>query len=950
MKIIKKIVYGLLGAAFFTATTVFAVSITVPSAIGNGQFLTSTTTGAYVASSTQTAYFGNYVATSTRASLFPNLSTILDASLFPGVDIGAKINAAYAALPSTGGRIFVPAGSYSFTTPIVFNTQYKVVNLYCPSGGGASNNAVGGTTLTYTATTGNAITVNTNNYIVGGSGIDNCNIQGTNGTTARTTVGVSEGGSNGAFAFYVRGVNVSGFGIGVQWNSNTSFNIIDSSTIHFNGRNVDEPDTAGANCENMRISNSVIADSNNQAGGVTDLYGLAVQESGNCQMNIIQTSFDDNQIYINQFGGTANVWTITNVHFENPNLHTYNFIDTITNVPATEVNLIGGDMMNDVVAGMPSYVSMGGDIHFDGMTIDSNNNVVTPVTDLIVFDNANNNATASWVGLKNNGKGSTYVYGTVPFSPWGYGTGLSVGPTFYIGSATATANGTTTIANFNGILDVTSFAGANIGAQINAAYAACPLKGCILMVPRGKFSYSTGISMSTNGKRALLMGTPGGGTELDYTGSATSTIINSGIQNTGIDHTSACGITNITFVGNKTATTSAPQIGIEVGGTNGTDCTVLDGVNIQGFSYGLWTSAGTYNFAVRDSTIRANGQNVHISSPSNSGEGFLFDHVFIIDGANNLATSCFFIDDYGVASLHFDGGSLDDCQLKAGFQVQISMDGTHIENPGAAWGRYTFIQMANSSYTNLDLNGVVFYNGQTTLAPSQFITTGGDTTLNGVTLYNGGTTVVNLINNIGTGFTKWSNIQNTSGGVTNIMTGVPFTKDGLTGFANSFGSVGTTITNTSSAGRTDFYANEDGTNGGSLTTFGSTYGSTGYPNTTMLSGNKGLFVESDGNVQNGGTDATIFLTGGYDTTTQERMRITGTGPIGIGTTTPVASLQITNVSSNATSTAEFGKANQNKGSCLKFYRTDGTAIYAYVAASATTFTLSTTACATVTGF
>lgn len=81
-----------------------------------------------------------------------------------------------------------------------------------------------------------------------------------------------------------------------------------------------------------------------------------------------------------------------------------------------------------------------------------------------------------------------------------------------------------------------------------------------------------------------------------------------------------------------------------------------------------------------------------------------------------------------------------------------------------------------------------------------------------------------------------------------------------------------------------------------------------------------------------------------------RMTITSAGTIGIGTTTAVADFQTTNANSNATSTLELGKANQNKGSCMKLYRTDGSAIYAYVAAGTTAFTLSTTACATVSGF
>ena len=51
------------------------------------------------------------------------------------------------------------------------------------------------------------------------------------------------------------------------------------------------------------------------------------------------------------------------------------------------------------------------------------------------------------------------------------------------------------------------------------------------------------------------------------------------------------------------------------------------------------------------------------------------------------------------------------------------------------------------------------------------------------------------------------------------------------------------------------------------------------------------------------------------------------GQAGVGTSTPVANFQVAN-GSNATTTMELGSSGQNKGSCLKLYRTDGSAIYA----------------------
>jgi len=45
------------------------------------------------------------------------------------IDAGDAINAAYAGLPSAGGIIFVLAGNYSYSTPIVLNTAQNLAIL-----------------------------------------------------------------------------------------------------------------------------------------------------------------------------------------------------------------------------------------------------------------------------------------------------------------------------------------------------------------------------------------------------------------------------------------------------------------------------------------------------------------------------------------------------------------------------------------------------------------------------------------------------------------------------------------------------------------------------------------------------------------------------------------------------------------------------------------------------
>jgi len=76
------------------------------------------------------------------------------------------------------------------------------------------------------------------------------------------------------------------------------------------------------------------------------------------------------------------------------------------------------------------------------------------------------------------------------------------------------------------------------------------------------------------------------------------------------------------------------------------------------------------------------------------------------------------------------------------------------------------------------------------------------------------------------------------------------------------------------------------------------------------------------------------LTGGSN----RYFTVTGNGNVGVGTSTPRAVFQATATSTNATTTIQFGKPSQNKGTCMTYYDTAGSPVYMFIAAGGTTFT------------
>lgn len=739
-------------------------------------------------------------ATSTGLSLVCNNGGIYNANCFAGSDIGAKINAAYAACPSTGCQIFVPAGTYNFSTQIFFNTASKPVLLSCPVGGGHFNNS--GTVLHWTPATGTSTVFNTNNYVIAGMGIENCNFigpagAGGTGSIATSTFGITLGGTNGAFGAHLDNVHISGFGTGLYIWQNVSFLNVTNSVINKNAREIWSPQTTGANGENMRVTNSVIADANNNLFGASPAnYCVDVQLSGNVQWQFTGNSFDDCQVYSEQFGGTANVWHFKSNHWENPgavpvSIYTaYDYISTLSNVPATEIITEGNDFMTDGTGAgaLSEFMGGGADFISIGDTVDLCTTCGVNISVPRFINNSNATAvdTISWTGLTNNGGSTlpavTYVYGTHPYSPEGYGTGL--GLSFNISQAVGGALGTTTITNLNGTLYAPNYSGSDIGAAINSAYASAGTGyqgGITIQLPPGKFSFSTKINCGNNGITCLIVGTPVG-TELDWTGTGTSTEIDPGIQSTGIQHSSGGGMRNVRLVGSSTSTSSpsTQQIGIAVGGVNGSDGTILDGLTIEGFAQGLVTGKNVYHFMFSNSTVRNNAQDIYLTPANNSGEGMNFLNVFVIDAANHNPLNCFMMDDFSAAEVVFTGGSIDDCQVYVGKQNNATFIGVNWENPDSAYGQYTYLIGGDSQFTNINVIGGQIFNDQGAAPATWFNIAGGHIHFFGTTLFKQGGVIANLVTTAG-GSIDWMGLNNTSGAVTNIYASVGFSANGTNG-------------------------------------------------------------------------------------------------------------------------------------------------------------------------
>ena len=284
-----------------------------------------------------------------------SVNSVLNADMFSGADIGAKINNAYTALPATGGHILI-SESGTFATPIVFDTANKPVIMECLTGA----------VLTYSGT-GTSTTFNLNmNHTAFGWGMKNCKMVGSGGENAQTAVVV--GGDNGGEGFLMTGCTIKDFGLALSLEDNTwVVNVSNSGFGHANGQNLTTK-YCTVNCgENFSFSQNdwfdTIDSSGYNATSCVEIY----RDIATIGFN--NDSFDDCQVFIG--AGVLNA-NFNGCHFEKPGtweVPYYDYIRIDDAIDYTHVNISGGMFMNGATSTKPSrYIYNGASLTMTGVT------------------------------------------------------------------------------------------------------------------------------------------------------------------------------------------------------------------------------------------------------------------------------------------------------------------------------------------------------------------------------------------------------------------------------------------------------------------------------------------------------------------------------------------------------------------------------------------------------
>lgn len=235
------------------------------------------------------------------------------------------------------------------------------------------------------------------------------------------------------------------------------------------------------------------------------------------------------------------------------------------------------------------------------------------------------------------------------------------------------ANGPNDIQQWNGILNAQQFPGSDIGAQINAAYAALPATGGTIMVSVGNYDFSIPIVFGVFGKPVLLVGSPGGAVTLNFT-------LDSGAAITcdwGAGHLEGPGIRDIALTGS-----AGTSIGLSLGDTNSLDEAYFLGLSISGFA----TNARSINSSFKHNFVSCEFHDATTGFLFSVGsEAPVFEGCIFFENATGLSITANTVDAY-LYGCSFDQNTVVGISLTNGSAVHLF--GCHFENPGGGTSQF----------------------------------------------------------------------------------------------------------------------------------------------------------------------------------------------------------------------------------------------------------------------
>jgi hypothetical protein len=279
-----------------------------------------------------------------------------------------------------------------------------------------------------------------------------------------------------------------------------------------------------------------------------------------------------------------------------------------------------------------------------------------------------------------------------------------------------------------------AFPGADIGEQINAAYADLPAQGGAILLEESA-SFATPIVFGTNGKPAVLIGLPGDIVSLTYTGDSGAAIT----FDCGTGHRMGYGMRDLTLTGPGYSTNT---VGVLFGGDNGAEGIALRDFKIQSFGTNLRMGSHTWLAYFEHGMVRDGAFNVLLPSGlTEAGEQIVFNHVTFADAPPPHTNSVWI--QGGGHEVIFTDCSFDQAQLRVGnggvSAAQVVVKGSHFENPGFLTPgsvTYDFVMVDNNAGNLVRVSDSYFLQDAPVRGPARLmVLNGGKVVISGVGMF-----------------------------------------------------------------------------------------------------------------------------------------------------------------------------------------------------------------------